>query len=397
MSTPVSWRRNQFAVTAASFMGFMGFTLVMPFLPSYIRQLGARDLGEIAMWAGLSLGATPAVTAVLSPLWGRVADRYGRKLLVQRSLLSIVVIMAAMAWVTRPWHIFALRAVQGVFAGYGGLTLAMAAESAPRERMGRAIGLVQTAQRMGPALGPVIGGVLAGFLGIRRTFFVTSAFYAVSLLLVSVLYREPGKRGPQAEAAPDRHTWRTWLSLPGFLRMLVTIFTITFVERSLGPVLPLWIGEHGVPAARVAVISGVLFSAGAAGAALGNYLCEAWLRRYGAVRVISLATLTGAGALAGFVWGASPGWLATTMLVFGGAMGAATTVAYTEGGRHVPQDAHGEGFAYLNAANLAGLALSPIVAGVLSRSALSWVFAIDMLLLATIAALLHFGGDWYPR
>ncbi len=397
MSTPVSWRRNQFAVTAASFVGFMGFTLVMPFLPLYIRQLGAQDLGEIAMWAGLSLGATPAVTAALSPLWGRVADRYGRKLLVQRSLLSFVVIMAAMAWVTRPWHIFALRAFQGIFAGYGGLTLAMAAESAPRERMARAIGLVQTAQRMGPALGPVIGGVLAGFLGIRRTFFVTSAFYAVSLLLVSVLYREPGGSRPQTDAAPRRHSWRTWLSLPGFLRMLLAIFTITFVERSLGPVLPLWIGEHGVHASRVAVISGVLFSAGAMGAALGNYLCEAWLRRHGPVRVISLATLWGAGALIGFVWGSSPAWLAAMMLVFGGAMGAAITVAYTEGGRHVPQDAHGEGFGYLNAANLVGLALSPIVAGVLSRSALGWVFVIDMLLLVTIATLLHLGGDWYPR
>lgn len=397
MATPVSWRRNQFAVTAASFVGFMGFTLVMPFLPLYIRELGTRDLGDIAMWAGLSLGATPAVTAALSPLWGRVADRYGRKLLVQRSLLSFVVIMAAMAWVTRPWHIFALRAVQGIFAGYGGLTVAMAAESAPRERMARAIGLVQTAQRIGPALGPVIGGALAGLLGIRRTFFVTSAFYVVALLLVSGLYREPGTGRPPAEPAPVRHSWRTWLSLPGFLRMLLTIFAITFVERSLGPVLPLWIGEHGVPVARVAVVSGVLFSAGALGAALGNYLCEAWLRRHGAVRVISIAALWGAGALIGFVWGASPGWLAAMMLIFGGAMGAATTVAYTEGGRHVPPEAHGEGFGYLNAANLVGLALSPVVAGVLSRGALGWVFAIDVLLLAATAAAIHLFGNWYPR
>jgi MFS family permease len=263
--------------------------------------------------------------------------------------------------------------------------------------MARAIGLVQTAQRMGPALGPVIGGVLAGVLGIRRTFFVTSAFYAVSLLLVSVLYREPGAGRPQAEAAPGRHSWRTWFSLPGFLRMLLAIFAITFVERSLGPVLPLWIGEHGVPASRIAVISGVLFSAGAIGAALGNYLCEAWLRRHGPVRVISLATLCGAGALIGFVWGTSAAWLAAMMLVFGAAMGAASTVAYTEGGRHVPQDAHGEGFGYLNAANLVGLALSPIVAGMLSRSALGWVFVIDILLLVTITTLLHLGGDWYPR
>jgi DHA1 family multidrug resistance protein-like MFS transporter len=174
MSDLATWRRNQFAVTAASFMGFTGFTLVMPFLPVYIQQLGVTDVGEIALWAGLSLGVTPAVTAVLSPFWGRLADRFGRKLMVERSLISFVLVMSAMAFVTRPWHIFALRAVQGVFAGYGGLTLAMAAESAPRDRLARAIGLVQSAQRLGPALGPVIGGVVAEVAGIRPAFFVTA-------------------------------------------------------------------------------------------------------------------------------------------------------------------------------------------------------------------------------
>src|SRR5438876_10852886 len=88
--------KDLFAVTAASFMGFTGFTLVMPFLPLFIRQLGVTDVGEIALWTGLCLGVTPGVTAVLSPLWGRLADRHGRKIMVERSLVSFVVMMAAM-------------------------------------------------------------------------------------------------------------------------------------------------------------------------------------------------------------------------------------------------------------------------------------------------------------
>ena len=133
----LNWRRNLFAVTAASFIGFMGFTLVMPFLPLYFHQLGVEDVGEIAMWSGLSLGVTPAITALLAPFWGRLADRFGRKIMVERSLVSFVVVMAAMAFVTRPWHVFALRAVQGFFAGYGALTLTMAADSAPRDEWRR--------------------------------------------------------------------------------------------------------------------------------------------------------------------------------------------------------------------------------------------------------------------
>ena len=124
------------------------------------------------MWSGLSLGVTPALTAMLSPLWGRLADRFGRKIMVERSLVSFVFVMAAMAFVTRPWHVFALRAIQGLFAGYGALTLTMAADSAPKGKMAQAIGTVQTAQRLGPALGPVVGGVVAALVGLRRAFFV---------------------------------------------------------------------------------------------------------------------------------------------------------------------------------------------------------------------------------
>src|SRR6185369_10426025 len=187
----MAYGRNLFAVTAASFIGFMGFTLVMPFLPLYFHQLGVADVGRVAMWSGLSLGVTPALTALLAPFWGRLADRFGRKIMVERSLASFVVVMSAMAFVTRPWHVFALRGVQGLFAGYGALALTMAADSAPKGRMGQAIGTVQTAQRLGPALGPVFGGSLAAIVGLRRGFMVAGACYLIALVVVFLMYDEP--------------------------------------------------------------------------------------------------------------------------------------------------------------------------------------------------------------
>ena len=83
-----SWKRNQAAITAAAFVGFAGFTLVMPFLPLYIRELGVTDVGDIAIWTGVTLGVSPAIAGLTGPLWGRVGDRFGNKLLVQRSLVS---------------------------------------------------------------------------------------------------------------------------------------------------------------------------------------------------------------------------------------------------------------------------------------------------------------------
>src|SRR5688500_13808024 len=163
----------------------------MPFLPLYIAELGTTDVGEIALWTGLALGATPAVTAISAPLWGRVGDRYGSKLLVIRSLTAFILTKAAMAFVTAPWQLFALRALLGVFAGYGALTISMAAQSAPKERMAYAIGTVQTGHRLGPAIGPVIGGILAPAVGLRNAFLVAALFYVAAMLLIIVFYQEP--------------------------------------------------------------------------------------------------------------------------------------------------------------------------------------------------------------
>ncbi len=242
----MSWRRNLFAVTTAGFIGFTGFTLVMPFLPLYIAQLGVTDVGEIAAWTGLSIGVTPAVTAVMSPVWGRLADRVGRKIMVERALLSFVVVMAALAFVTRPWHVLALRAAQGFFAGYGAIILTMAAESAPRERLASSIGLVQTAQRLGPAIGPVIGAIVAGVVGLRQTFLVTAGIYFVALLVVLLGYREAPIQRQVTHTAPARTTFGDVLRFDNFLLLMVTIFGVQFVDRSFGPMLPLFVEQIGV-------------------------------------------------------------------------------------------------------------------------------------------------------
>src|SRR5215213_5413280 len=281
-SDPVlAWRRNLAALTAASFIGFTGFTLVMPFLPLYMAELGVRDVGSIALWTGFTLGVTPAITALLAPAWGRLADRFGRKLMVARSLASFIVLMAAMAWVTKPWHLFALRAVQGLFAGYGALCLAMAAESSPKDRVARSIGTVQTAQRLGPALGPVLGGVVAGLVGLRAAFLVTAVFYVIALAQLLILYEEPPLHRADATVG-TRVSFTNVLAFENFLILMAAIFGLQIVDRSFGPVLPLYVAALGVPASRVALVSGAVFSSLACSAALGHHLCARLLQRWSA-------------------------------------------------------------------------------------------------------------------
>jgi len=386
-----SWRRNLFAVTAASLIGFAGFTLVMPFLPLYFRELGVDDVGEIALWSGLSLGATPAVTALLAPFWGRLADRFGRKIMVERSLASFVVVMIAMAFVTQPWHVLALRLFQGLFAGYGMLALTMAADSAPPGRLATAIGTVQTAQRLGPALGPVIGGALAQFVGLRRAFLVSSGFYGVGLLLVAVLYRE--RRPPPAVAAgapgaeqAQRVTFRSLLAFENLLLLMIVIFGLQVVDRSFGPILPLYVGQLGVEAGRVPLVAGLLFSLTAISGAAGNQACAGLLRRHTARVVIASAGAAGAAAALTFVLLPDVAALTVASSVFGLALGTAMTAAYTAAGSMIPAEVRGTGFGFLTTASLVGLAVSPVASGVLGALSIRAVFVADALALGLVAS-----------
>jgi DHA1 family multidrug resistance protein-like MFS transporter len=372
-------------------MGYTGFTIAMPFLPMFIAQLGVTDVGEVALWSGFSLGITPALTALLSPVWGRLADRFGRKIMVERSLISFMLLMAAMAFVTRAWHVLALRAAQGLFAGYGSISIAMAAESSPRERMPQAIGLVQTAQRLGPGIGPVIGGVLAALVGLRGAFVVTAAFYGIGLLLVFFLYDETALAGDAgalaAERGTGRVTFRSVLAFQNFLLLMGVIFGIQFVDRSFGPVLPLYIEQVGVAKTQVAVVAGVLFSLMACTGALGHHFCGRLLKHFSARTIVAGGSAIAAVgcALLGAT-GAVPVMLLASAIL-GVGIGAAMTAGYTAAGYVIPSGAHGTSWGVLNSASLAGMAVSPMVAGLLGAASMRTVFVVDVGLMGLLALL----------
>jgi len=359
----------------------------MPFLPLYFRLLGVNDVGDIAMWSGLCLGVTPALTAMLAPFWGRLADRYGRKIMVERSLVSFVIVMGALAYVQRPWHVFALRAMQGFFAGYGSLTLTMAADSAPRDRMAYAIGFVQTAQRLGPAIGPIVGGVVAQLVGLRNAFLVTACFYLLAVLLVVFLYDERSVVHSESSSPNERVTFRNMLAFENFILLMAVVFGLQFVDRSFGPVLPLFVTELGTPVARVPIVAGVLFSIAAGTGALGHHFCGRLLRRASARRVIAGSAAVGAAGAFIYVLARGPWLLVLGTPIFGVAIGIATTAAYTAASSVMPTSGRGAGFGLLTTASLAGLALSPIVNGILGATSIRAVFVLDTVGLVTLAVM----------
>ena len=360
----------------------------MPFLALYMQQLGVSGPADIAMWTGATLGVTPAITAFCAPFWGRIGDRFGRKVLVQRSLISGIVVMLLMAYATRPWHLFALRAAQGFVAGYGPLTLAMAAASVPQERLAGAIATVQTAQRMGPAIGPVVGGLLASAFGLRQVFLVAAGVYVAASIIMAVFYVEPSGQSPEGRR-PERVPFRNVLAFENFLLLMAVIFGLQLVDKSFGPVLLLYLSQLGYDTDQAAVLAGLMFSVLAVSGAAGNQLAAALLKRMTARAVIDAAVLTAAGALAVFALRGEVWVLVVAIAIFGASVGTAMTAAFTAAGSVIPRHVHGVSFGFLSSASLIGFAVSPIVSGLVAGRSIRVVFVSGVVALVVLALVVR--------
>ena len=360
----------------------------MPFLALYMQQLGVTEPADIAMWTGATLGVTPAITAFCAPFWGRVGDRFGRKILVQRSLISGIVVMLLMAYATRPWHLLAPRAAQGFVAGYGPLTLAMAASSVPQERLARAIATVQTAQRMGPAIGPVVGGLLASAFGLRQVFLVAAGVYVAASVIMAVFYVEPSGQSPEG-GRPERVPFRNVLAFENFLLLMAVIFGLQLVDKSFGPVLLLYLSQLGYGTDQAAVFAGLLFSVLAVSGAAGNQLAAALLKRMTARAVIDAAVLTAAGALAVFALRGEVWVLVVAIAIFGASVGTAMTAAFTAAGSVIPRHVHGVSFGFLSSASLIGFAVSPVVSGLVAGRSIRVVFVSGVVALVVLALVVR--------
>jgi MFS family permease len=250
---------------------------------------------------------------------------------------------------------------------------------------------VQTSQRLGPAVGPVIGGVLAQGLGLRHAFLVSALLYVVGLVMVMVLYREPPKVA-RTRVSADGSVSSSAASprmIEHLVVLMVVIFSMGFAERSLAPILPLYVVAIGFTPENVPIMSGALFSVIAVTAAIGHHTCGPLLLRHSARATIAAGALTAAlGVLLMLV-------LPFTVVLLGAAailgvsVGTAMTAAYTTGGNVMPEGMRATGFGMLSSASLTAMALSPVASGFIGGRSLRAVFLVDIVLLAIVALVVH--------
>ena len=256
-----SWRVNLISVWFGCFFTGLAISQILPFLPLYISQLGVTSHEALSMWSGLTFSVTFLISAIVSPMWGSLADRKGRKLMLLRASLGMAIAILLQAFATNVWQLFLLRGVMGLTSGYIPNAMALVASQVPRERSGWALSTLSTAQISGVVGGPLMGGFIADHVGLRAVFCITAALLVVSFLVTLFLIKE-GVRPTikKSERLSGKAVFAS-LSHPALvISLFFTTMVIQLCNGSIGPILALFIKSMVPDSSNIAFLSGLIAS-----------------------------------------------------------------------------------------------------------------------------------------
>ena len=269
----IHWRRNLWVCVFGSFTTIIAMTLLLPFLPLFVEELGVRDHAAIVQWSGIAYGATFFSAALVAPLWGRLADRYGRKLMLIRASLGMTVAMSLIGMAQDVYQLVALRLLAGFLGGYSSGSMLLVATQTPAARTGWALGVMSSGIMAGSLAGPLIGGSLPPLIGIRATFLAAGAIIFIAFLATAFLIREEPRPKTQSGEKPDVG----WAAVPDkrpLVAMLVTGMLLMFANMSIEPIITVYVAQFVEPV-RVTFVAGLIMAA----AALGSILSASRLGR----------------------------------------------------------------------------------------------------------------------
>jgi DHA1 family multidrug resistance protein-like MFS transporter len=380
------WQVTLWAMVGIQFIMTMSFSFLSPIMPLFLPELGVTSDAGIALWSGILNGSTSFVAAFASPLWGRLADNYGRKPMLIRSSCAIAVFTALMGLSLNVWQFFAARALMGMFAGFSSTAMALVASQVPEQRLGYALGLLSTGQLVGSLVGPVIGGVLADLTGSYRIpFYCTSAITFAAVFLV---WRGVQEHFARPDGAHRRRSGLRGLALmigaAGILPLFFVLFMAQFSTRAVQPLVTVFVQELVGPRPDLATLGGVAFSVtGLAGMMavpfLGKHSDEIGYRR---VLLICLLGATLTSLPQAF---ATSYWLfAVERFGVGLFVGGILPTANALIGRMVSRSERGTVYGMTASATFLGNSLGPLTGGAIAASfGLRWVFLVTSALLLT--------------
>ena len=361
---PESWRKNLYVIFVAEFVVIMAFSFVNPFLPLFIQELGDFNNKQAAFWTGIALGGGGLAMFLSSPVWGIIADRWGRKPMVLRAMFGASVILALMGIVSNVYAFIALRCAQGLLAGTVAAASALVAADTPRNKIPFAMGLIMLAVFGGSSFGPFLGGFLADKVGYEATFFITSALLFSGGLIVLFFVKERFARPIPGQGASLGSLWHLAMSRE-MLLLLMAICALNIGPAMISPIIPLFIRELD-PRVAAATASGVAFGLMGLVAGISSVVASRLGKRISLKKIIVFSCL-GTGLLY-----LPPMWATTVtqLLIFitliglfnGGLMMSANSLVSLS----VSQSQQGIAYGLSTSAQALGGGLGPLIGGSLA-------------------------------
>ena len=380
------WAFTLWSMVGLQLVMSLSFTILAPIMPLFLPQVGVRDPRAIDLWSGILAAVTSFVGAFAAPVWGRMADRYGRKLMVLRSAIGIAVFTGLIGFAQSVWQMFAFRLLMGFFAGFNSSAIALVASQVPDRRLGYALGWLSTGQLVGALIGPVLGGLIADLAGGYRAPFFFSA--SLSLVAFGLTWwfvperftpppKEEARRGTSIAAAVTLLT-----GTQGLAALLVVLLLAQFAVQAVQPVVTLYVEQLLGPLPQLATLAGMAFSITGvadllASPFLGKRSDEIGYRRVLLICLLGAALATAPQALAHTYW---------TFLLerfgVGCFIGGILPTANALVGRLVSRANRGFVYGLTSSASFMGTSLGPLTGGIVAASwGIRYVFVVTASLL----------------
>ena len=254
-----SWKRNLIVIWICQFVAMIGMSAIVPFLPLFVRELGVVSLEETAYWSGLVFAGPFFISFFLTPIWGNLGDKYGRKMMTVRAVLGLAIAQVLVGLSQDVTQLFLARLVQGLLSGFLPAAMALVAANTPKEKTGYALGLLQSATAGGTVLGPLLGGFISDIFGFRSVFFIVAGLLIITGITVIIFVIEE-KSSVEKSDHSFIDNWKYLLGnqkllLPAIMIML-TAFGISFIR----PTFVLYIETFSISSKFLPTITGALYS-----------------------------------------------------------------------------------------------------------------------------------------
>lgn len=374
-----SWKIILAIMTVNVTMMAAGYTMLIPFLPMYLtHELGVGP-EEVKLWNGAIFSVTFLLGGILAPIWGKMADTKGKRLMALRAGSGLAISYFLGGLVTSPEQLFGVRVIQGFAAGLWSVCLAIATSFAPSGSIGTSLGIMQAALTTGNVIGPLVGGLLSTYFGMRSSFFVAGTLLTIITLIFYFYIPEP-PRGPAVEQSHEG-----LLQRPAIRKVLVLVGLFQLVILLVQPVIGLYVAELLPGSDNVIFLSGLVFSMVGIAAAI---TAPIW-GRFGQGHGFHLSLTLSAGLSAIMAFGTAMPDSFTTFCVlnfiyglFCSGIAPSLSAIMTS---HTALNERGRAFGYMFSAQQFGSMIGPIIgAGIITVLPLKSVFMLAALLLAVL-------------